>query len=69
MPFELAYIWEWFLKLSRKRQSGMGPCPITSGEILCWCVRHGIYFTPFENSVIDQLDDLYLSHQYKKKEK
>lgn len=66
LPFELAYIWDWFLKLSRKRQSAMGPNPITSEEVLCWCARQGISFTPFENSVIDQLDDLYLSHQYKK---
>jgi hypothetical protein len=66
VPYELEYIWNWFLKLSRKRQSGFGPGPITSEEIVYWCVRQGVTFTPFEHTVIDQLDDLYLSHQYKK---
>jgi hypothetical protein len=47
----------------------MGPNPITSEEIFYWCARQGISFTPFENSVIDRLDDLYLSHQYTKKDK
>ncbi len=55
-----------FLKLSRKRQSGMGPGPIASEEIFYWCARRRITFSPFEHDIIDQLDELYLSHHYKK---
>lgn len=66
VPFELEYIWDWFMRLSRKRQNGMVPNPITSEEVIAWCARQGISFTPFENTVIDRLDDLFLSHQFKK---
>jgi len=66
LPHELAYLWEWFLKLSRKRQSGMGPLPIASEEILAWCARQRVSFEPHEHDILDRLDDLYLSHQYKK---
>jgi hypothetical protein len=65
-PVELEYLWKLFLKLSRKRQSGMGPLPITSEEVFMWCARRRISFEPFEHDIIDLLDDLYLSHQYKK---
>jgi hypothetical protein len=41
----------------------MGPNPITSAEILAWCARRRISFDPFEHDILDQLDELYLSHQ------
>jgi hypothetical protein len=66
LPHEIAYIWEWFKKLSRKRQSGMGPLPISSEEVLAWCARQRVSFEPHEHDILDRLDDLYLSHQYKK---
>lgn len=66
MPLELEYLWLLFLKLSRKRQNGMGPNPITSEEVLAWCIRQQVALTPSEHTVIDQLDDLFLSQQYKK---
>lgn len=66
LPHEIAYIWEWFKKLSRKRQSGMGPLPISSEEVLAWCARQRVNFEPYEHDILDRLDDLYLSHQYKK---
>lgn len=66
MPVELEYIWEWFLALSRKRQNGMGANPIASTEVLAWAARQRIDIDPFENTVLDRLDELYLTHQYKK---
>jgi hypothetical protein len=66
LPFELEYLWKLFLRLSRKRQSGMGPLPIASEEIKNWCALRRISLEPFECDILDQLDDLYLSHQYKK---
>lgn len=66
LPHEVAYLWDWFVKLSRKRQSGMGPLPISSAEVRDWCALRRISFDPFEHDVLDQLDELYLQHQYRK---
>jgi hypothetical protein len=65
LPYELAYIWKWFQRLSWKRESGMGVNPLTSAEILAWQRRHRLQFEPFEESIIDRLDALYLSKQNK----
>jgi len=40
---------------------------LTSAEILTWQARHGIRFDPFEESVIDRLDALFIYRQHKKK--
>jgi hypothetical protein len=69
LPFELTYIWEWFAKLSRKRQNGMGVNSLTSAEILAWQDRFRIRFSAFEESVIDRLDLLYVYHQNKRDSK
>lgn len=66
LPAELEYLWTLFLKLSRKRQNGMAANPISSTEIRDWCALRRVSFEPFEHDVIDRLDDLFLSHQYKK---
>lgn len=66
MPIELEYLWKLFTKLNRKRQSGMGPGPLSSDEVLKWCARQRVSFEPYEHDILDRLDDLYLSHQYKK---
>lgn len=65
MPVELKYIWEWFAKLSKKRQIGMGVNSLTSEEILAWQRRFRLRFDPFEESIIDRLDALYVHHQNK----
>jgi len=44
----------------------MGPLPISSEEILAWCARQRVSFEPHEHDILDRLDDLYLTHQYKK---
>lgn len=43
----------------------MGVSPLTSAEILAWQERHRIRFDPFEESVIDRLDLLFVYHQNK----
>ena len=35
--------------------------PISSEEVLAWCARRRLQLTPYEHSLIDRLDDLYLS--------
>ena len=65
-PFEVAPIWDFFAALNLKRQSGMGVNPISSEEIESWARRMGITLSPFENMLIDRLDECYLRHQSKK---
>jgi hypothetical protein len=69
LPPELEYIWDWFVKLSRKRQNGMGVNSLTSAEILAWQDRFRTRFDPFEESVIDRLDLLYVYHKNKRDSK
>jgi hypothetical protein len=69
LPYELAYLWEWFQKLNWKRQSGMGINPLSSAEILAWQLRHQLRLDPFEESVIDRLDALYVSNHNKPRAK
>jgi hypothetical protein len=64
-PHELAYLLEHFQAMSPRRQVGMGTSPLTSAEILAWQERHRIRFDPFEESVIDRLDLLFVHHQNK----
>lgn len=66
LPPELEYIWTWFTQLNQKRQCGMAVNSLASAEILAWQARHGIRFEPFEESVIDRLDALFIYHQHKK---
>lgn len=65
MPPELSYIWEWFTQISPKRQNGMAANALASTEILAWQQRHGVRFDPFEESVIDRIDALFINHQNK----
>lgn len=61
LPYELTYLWEWFNKLTWKREAGMGVNPLTSAEILAWQRRHRLQFEPYEEAIIDRLDALYIS--------
>lgn len=44
----------------------MGPGPISSTEVRDWCALRRVEFEPFEHDILDRIDSLYLSHQYKK---
>lgn len=68
LPFELEYIWTWFTRLNKRRQNGMDVNPLSSQEILAWQARHQVQMDPFEQDVIDRLDDLFLYHHHKKDE-
>jgi hypothetical protein len=63
----ILYIWQWFCQLSSKRQSGMnGPLPTTFTEMKAWSEMTGIVPDPWEVSVLEQLDQLYLQSASKK---
>lgn len=65
-PCEIEYLLEWFRELCRMRQSnGMCISPLSS-ELLTWQSLSGINLTPFEQDVIHQLDDVYITHHNKK---
>lgn len=60
-PIEVEYLWDWFCRIAGKRQIGMAANALASSEILDWQRRYRLRFEPFEESVIDRLDSLYLS--------
>ncbi|TFW15971.1 phage tail assembly chaperone [Duganella callida] len=65
-PYELTDLWEWFTTLNRRRQAGMALNPLSSDEVLKWCARQRLSLSPYEHTLIDRLDDLYLSYQNQK---
>jgi hypothetical protein len=65
-PIELEYIWDWFGRLSGKRQNGMAVNSLTSAEILGWQERQRIRFEPWEEDVIDRIDALFVASQSKR---
>lgn len=66
LPVELEYLWELYLRMSRRRQNGMGMNPLSSTEVLAWLARRRRRLDPFEHDILDQIDDVYLSTHYKK---
>jgi hypothetical protein len=64
-PHELHYLLEYFWSMCGKRQNGMGVAPLASAEILAWQQRQRLRLDPYEESVIDRLDALYVNHQSK----
>ncbi|WP_146203698.1 hypothetical protein [Azospirillum sp. TSO5] len=61
LPWDLRHLWEWFSELSDARGGGMGPSPITYQDILAWSRLTGRRPSPWEVSVIRELDSLWLS--------
>lgn len=61
LPYCLRHLWEWFGELADARSGGMGPGPITFQDIDAWARLTGRHPTPWEVSVIRQLDGLWLS--------
>lgn len=60
LPYEVTYIWEYFLLLNAKRSAGLGSNPLSEVEMEAWQRRRGIQFDPFEIECIDALDRVYL---------
>lgn len=64
-PIELAYLWDMFLAMNRKRQNGIAVNPLADSEILAWQARRRIRLEPYEEGIIDRLDAAYLVSQGK----
>jgi len=59
-PIELLHIWEWWVKLSERRQSGMDLCTITYSEIES-CVRlYKMNVIPFEIDCVIQIESTFM---------
>lgn len=57
LPPVASHIWQWFLTLNGKRQSGMnGPCPISESEIGWFFRNRGITPMGWALDALDALD-------------
>jgi hypothetical protein len=65
-PYELQYIYTWFVELGSTRQSGMGVCPLTFTEMKSWSELLSIKLTAFEIRTLRRIDTLYVNHFSKK---
>jgi hypothetical protein len=62
-PYEVQYIWSWFLELDKTRlNGGMGFNPITHVEITAWSDGMDIDILPFERRAIRAVDEAYMIH-------
>lgn len=60
-PDLVTHVWAAFLELHNGRTYGMsGPNPISYDTIYFWCCMTGIELTPWEISVIKDLDNEYI---------
>jgi hypothetical protein len=61
MPPELLYIWEHFIKLIRRRQSGMAANPLTDEALEAYERRALVGFSAWEKDLIFRVDDAVLA--------
>lgn len=61
LPFELEYIWDWWLALNESRNVGMDINHISYTEIMTWSTLLKITLTPFEVRCIMALDSVYIN--------
>jgi len=69
LPDSLKTYWDWFIRLSNHRQSGMGINSISYLEMKAFFDLHGIYPEPYEVEVIEMFDRIavkYFSEQQEK---
>ncbi|MGA0604856.1 phage tail assembly chaperone [Phenylobacterium sp. VNQ135] len=59
-PDELDWLWGQYLRLSRRRQSGMGANPISYSEIEAYERKALVTFTAWESDLLMRVDDAVL---------
>lgn len=57
----LAYLWQAYHRLRRRKGGGMGPGPIEWPDIDAFLRLSGVSLVPWEIEVIEELDDLFLT--------
>jgi hypothetical protein len=65
-PRALGYLWDAYLRLRRRKGGGFaGPEPISWQDIDAFVRRSGLRLAPWEISLLEALDDIYLSPEPK----
>lgn len=63
-PFALHFIWSTYFRLRRRKASnGFGPAPIEWPDIVAFTAMAKFPLTPWEISLIEDIDDLFLAEQ------
>jgi hypothetical protein len=63
-PPELIYLWDIYNRIRRRKGSnGFGPSPIDGPDIESFQRRHSMPLAPWEQEVIEGLDDIYMKVQ------
>lgn len=62
-PWQLHYLWLYFLSMCRRRTSnGYGPNPLSDEAVQAWKARHRIRLAAWEEDLLDELEGLYMKH-------
>lgn len=70
LPEEMKFVWEYFLRLNRRRGStGFGVNPLSFCEIESFFKLNQIEYSPDEIFLIELLDNVALDHFAKESEK
>ena len=56
----MKYLYRWFLRLSKRRGGGFGPAPIDFTEFDSFFRRIRVEPEPWEQELLEDLDDLWL---------
>lgn len=69
LPLGYGHLWEWFQQLSRTRSVAFAVGAISYTEIAAWAQLTGNHPTPFEVTILTDMDAALLAHQAKLKAK
>jgi hypothetical protein len=63
------HLWHIYSKIRRRKGSnGFGPSPIEGPDIESFQRRHFISLAPWEQEIIEMIDDLFMAEQSKAKD-
>lgn len=60
-PEDTEYLWQWFCRLSGRRQSGMGPAPLAWPQIDAFFRLQGVVPDDWELVAIELLDNEWMA--------
>jgi hypothetical protein len=69
MPLGYAHVWDWFLQLSRTRSIGFAVGAVSYSEIAAWSCLTGYRPTPFEVTLLTDMDTAFITQQARLKAK
>lgn len=63
LPLGYGHLWGWFLQLSRTRNIAFTVGAISYTEIAHWAQLTGHRLTPFEVTILTDMDTAFIAHQ------